>query len=276
MIDSNLLEYLLIFLEEGSLSKAASRLSLSQPSLSKGMQKLEDELGIPLFERSANKLHLNENGETLLPYFKDIVTMERRLIDKAKEIKENANVLSIGFTAPGPLYKFSNLFVPNETYTKVTAQLGEEEDLLRGIMNNVYDLVFVNRPISSLRLLYKEVLTESLFVSLPSSHFLSHTKGGIHWKDIDGQSFLLYSHTGVWKKIVDRNLPKSRFLQSDDCKDLKELAEFSSIPSFLTNVTIKDNGTIGRINIPIVDEDETVHFYAVVKENNRDLLELLQ
>ena len=56
------LEQLLAFAECGTLSGAAERLHLSQPALSRSMQRLEAELQIPLFDRQKNKIEFNENG----------------------------------------------------------------------------------------------------------------------------------------------------------------------------------------------------------------------
>src|SRR5699024_8977184 len=56
------LEQLLAFAEYGTLSGAAERLHLSQPALSRSMQRLETELQVPLFDRQKNKIEFNENG----------------------------------------------------------------------------------------------------------------------------------------------------------------------------------------------------------------------
>lgn len=57
MIDNKLLEYLIVFYKEGSLLKASEVLHLSEPSLSKAMKSLEDEIGLKiLIERRINYL----------------------------------------------------------------------------------------------------------------------------------------------------------------------------------------------------------------------------
>ena len=61
MIDINLLEYLVTFHKEGSLLKASESLNLSQPSLSKAMQKLEDELIKGLINNSYDIIFINHD-----------------------------------------------------------------------------------------------------------------------------------------------------------------------------------------------------------------------
>ena len=62
MIELCLLEQLAAFSRRGTLSGAAKELHISQPALSQSMKKLEEGLGIALFERTKNRLVLNENG----------------------------------------------------------------------------------------------------------------------------------------------------------------------------------------------------------------------
>lgn len=63
MIDYQLLEELVTFQETGTLSATAEKLLITQPSVTRGMQKLEDELGVSLFDRTVNRLKLNSTGE---------------------------------------------------------------------------------------------------------------------------------------------------------------------------------------------------------------------
>ncbi len=62
MLNLQHLEQLIVLSQEGTLSKAAEVLLISQPSLTRNMQMLEDELGVILFERRKNKLSFTETG----------------------------------------------------------------------------------------------------------------------------------------------------------------------------------------------------------------------
>ena len=63
MIEMRLLEILSAFAEEGTQAAAAEKLHISQPTLSSSMKKLEEEICAPLFERTKNRMALNENGQ---------------------------------------------------------------------------------------------------------------------------------------------------------------------------------------------------------------------
>ena len=67
------LESFVAVAEEGALVRAARRLHVSQPPLTRRLRSLEDELGAPLFERLARGVRLTEAGEALLPVARRVI-----------------------------------------------------------------------------------------------------------------------------------------------------------------------------------------------------------
>lgn len=93
-------------------------------------------------------------------------------------------------------------------------------------------------------------------------------KDGVHFSEIDGQSFLVSNNLGIWDDIVAKNLPKSR-LFPQEMDNLHEIISASSIPSFSINVSLETKNDIDRISIPILDQDASVTFYLVYKKQNK-------
>ncbi|MFZ9297381.1 MAG: LysR substrate-binding domain-containing protein [Hylemonella sp.] len=83
------LRHLLSLAETGSFSKSSKALFLTQPALSRSIQALEDELGLPLFDRIGRR---NE----LTPLGREVVERARQIVDGANEIKSSGQLLSEG------------------------------------------------------------------------------------------------------------------------------------------------------------------------------------
>lgn len=111
--------------------------------------------------------------------------------------------------------------------------------------------------------------SKKIYISLyPKTHFLAGMKNGVHFSEIDGQSFFVSNNLGIWDDIVAKNLLKSRF-SPQEMDNLHEIISASSIPSFSTNVSLETKNDIDRINIKILDQDASVTFYLVYKKQNK-------
>ena len=84
----------------GTISKAAEELHLSQPALSRSMQKLEEELQVPLFIRQKNKIEFNENGEMAVRYAEKILDQLKTMIVQIRQLDRSRHTISVGSCAP--------------------------------------------------------------------------------------------------------------------------------------------------------------------------------
>jgi DNA-binding transcriptional LysR family regulator len=97
-LDSVELRPFLVLAEELHFRKASERLFVSQPALSKQIQRLEEKVGGPLFARTRRKVALTEAGRVLIPLAKELLRDSEIAFDLAKEATEGrAGTLRIGF-----------------------------------------------------------------------------------------------------------------------------------------------------------------------------------
>lgn len=98
-MDRREMEYLIVIAQEKNLSKAAERLFISQPALSRFLQRLEQHVGMPLFERKRKQLIATNAGEIYLDSARKMLQLEQELDRMLKKLKDNPNGrLRVGIT----------------------------------------------------------------------------------------------------------------------------------------------------------------------------------
>ena len=90
------LEYLIVIAEEKNLTRAAEKLYISQPALTKYIQKLEQEYGVKLLERSHHSVDLTEAGQIFLREKLKMVTIERNLRQELNAIQSKRQTITVG------------------------------------------------------------------------------------------------------------------------------------------------------------------------------------
>ena len=100
-MDRREMEYLIVIAQEKNLSKAAERLYVSQPALSRFLLKMENSIGMPLFERKKRQLVPTMAGELCLDTARKMLQLDQDLERKLKKLRECTHgKLTIGIT-PG-------------------------------------------------------------------------------------------------------------------------------------------------------------------------------
>ena len=139
------LEYLIVIAEEKNLTRAAEKLYISQPALTKYIQKLEQEYGVKLLERSHHSVDLTEAGQIFLREKLKMVTIERNLRQELNAIQSKRQTITVGSghsrgnsALPGAVEAFCSRH-PEVDISVITR--GELE-LLKRLSRGEYDLVF--------------------------------------------------------------------------------------------------------------------------------------
>lgn len=281
MIDLRLLEQLVAFNDYGTLSNAAEKLLISQPALTRSMQRLEDELGVQLFIRSKNKMTLTETG-----YY--AVSQARQLLRHSHEFESNIHhfslkqsTLFVGAIAPGPIMEVEARLKEKQYEQQINCQLASHEELTKGLLNEIYQVIItteaVNLDITNPSIISKEFFTEQLYLSVPKDHALSE-KASITTEDLDGLTMLLRAKNqlGIWTDFVE-SLKNTKFIEQISTDAFNELIKVSNLPSFTTNMTHQHMEPVeNRRDIPIHIPGAAISFYVnSLKKNRHFIHELL-
>ena len=268
MIELYELRQFLAYAEAGTLSEAAEILHLSQPALSRNMKKLEEDLGITIFERRKNKLTLNKNGEYVLGLARKLLEEADSFAVKARDFDRKNRTIALGTCAPAPLWTVSPLIANLYPHMSLQTEMNNEKNLLTGLENNVYQLIAIHEKPAGDTCFCKECGKESLMFALPKGHRYARRKS-LSFAEMNGENMLLMPDIGFWSFVLEK-MPDSRFLTQNDRFSFNELIEASSLPAFVSDLSEKFSKVPeGRVYVPITDEDATVTYYLACKNERK-------
>lgn len=267
---------LLAFERCGTLSKAAEERHITQPSLSRNMQKLEDELGCELFERHRNSLTLNDNGQIAVRYAQTVL----QDIDRMKaEIQRNIlrrTQISIVSCAPLPQRTLALKLERQFPDMTVQSTLSPDNIPLSMLLDGTYQIAVLSYKPDHPDIIAFPFQTEHLHISVPSDHPLAKEKS-VTFAQLDGMTFLLNRQIGIWHDLVKKEMPHSSFLLQDDASAVNAIAESSSLPAFTTDLSIRINGL--RQNhkaVMISDSSSMISFYICYQKSSEKLFSFLR
>ena len=262
MIETSLLEQLVAFHDYKTLSAAAEHLMTSQPALSRSMRKLEEDFGVPLFERSKNRLLLNENGILAAECARQVLNEQEIMIARVRALDRSRRTIAVGSVAPGPLMDLSPMLSSEYEDRTVSTELRKEGELIPMLKQGIFQLIILREVPADDEICACPCGSEHLYVSLPESHPLASRKS-VTFAEMDGTEFLQISNVGIWEDIKRAEMPHARIYLQKDTAALAAVAATSSMATFKTDISLRHLALEpGRIVIPFSDESSTVHFWC--------------
>lgn len=188
------LRYVCAIADTGNFSRAAERCQVAQPSLSQQVLKLEEDLGVKLFDRLGRSIRLTEAGRAFVPYARSIldqVEMARASVtDKGADVRGSVAVGVIPTIAPYLIPRYTASFA--KKYPEAKLRIVEETTpvLIEGLRDLSIDLAILALPLRYKDLETFPFLTERLFAVLPKDHPRG-TKESLSLKELRGESFVM-------------------------------------------------------------------------------------
>lgn len=276
MIKIEQLRHLIAFKEYETLSNAAQQLHISQPVLTRSMQKLEEELEVSLFNRTKNRISFNETGLLAVSLAKHILEDTENMKKELLDFNRKLHTFAIGSCAPAPLQfivQKLNQHFPQKT---LLSEIRENSVLIKGLKENNYNIIIMPFDIEEEGIESILFMNEKLFFSLPLSHPLANRKS-ISLKEMDGERMLLMSNIGFWNEMHKKTMPHTKFIIQNDRSVFYDLVELSTLPSFTSDYVMKtETMPQNRCIIPIEDSEAKASFYCwYLKENEKKLKSFL-
>lgn len=269
-MDFDQLEQLDAIERAGTLSAAADALHLSQPALSRSMQRLEAELGQELFERTGRRMALNDAGALALKHARRILHDRRIMQDALDDFAQRARALRVAAVAPAPLWRLTALLVERFPHAVLTSQSMEARAVEQAVADGSCDLGIALRPCPLPFVRSHRLMTERLSVSLPCDHPLAGARS-LAAADLDGERFLLYQGIGrFWSGFCRRCFPRSEFVVQEDRNVFDQMLASTPLLYFASDVPALAVEAPGRVLVPLSDAEAGATYYLLAREDARD------
>jgi DNA-binding transcriptional LysR family regulator len=188
------LRYFVAVAEELSFNRAAQRLHISQPPLSNQIKRLEEELGVRLFERSSRGVRMTEAGELLLEEARRIFMQ----VDQTVRTVQHVGHGEVGHLTLGFVPSASNEVLPpilrafGERFPGVELFLREmrQDRVVHQLHDKQVDVGFLFLPLEDASLSIECVSREPLVLSLPRTHPLA-PEPRVELQAVAGEQFIL-------------------------------------------------------------------------------------
>ena len=209
------LRYFVAVAETESLSLAAkAKLHTSQPSLSRQIRDLEEEVGAPLFTRGARGIELTPAGRVFLDHARSVLSQVATATEAARRVAHPAKPCFVmGFLTGHELrWMPEALKILHDELPNVDVMISSQYSplLAAGLSKGTIDAAVLRRERGVPGLAFRVLVKEPLMVILPSDHPLA-ARQVISPGDLVGETFVTVSATApVLRAVIDDYLKRSR------------------------------------------------------------------
>ncbi|VTU30296.1 LysR family transcriptional regulator [Variovorax sp. RA8] len=195
LVDLRQFRYFLAVSEESNFGRAAVRLHISQPPLSRQIRQLEERLGVELFVRTGTGVTLTKAGAAFLPEVKRTLAQADKAVAAAKAARgTESGRFVVGYTTVFDRSAIPDVFEPlHEGFPswRIATRGKHSISLVREIKNGSMDVAFIGLHTEAKGLRVETLLEEPLVVALPASHRLAR-KRRIGFDDLREESIFRF------------------------------------------------------------------------------------
>lgn len=254
------LQVFLTVATEKSFSRAAEKLLRTQPAVSLALQRLENELGEKLIDRSGKQLVLTDAGRAVLEYARRFENLRLELENSLSELRDNsAGRLTIGANESTTLYLLQHIERYRQLYPKVKVQVRRSlsSKLPGELIDGNLELGVVSYDPDDARLTSTVIYTDSLAFVLSPKHRLAHRKS-VSITDLGVETFIAHNVVSPYREVVLREFQRHKVPLNMDV----EMPTVETIRKLVQN-----NQGVAFVPRMCVEEEINQHTLCEVKVN---------
>ena len=220
----------------GNISKAAKELYISQPAISKSIQKLEERVGCKLFSRSSRGVVLTDEGKLLYEHvseaFETLTMGEEKL---KRSIELGVGHLKIGVSSTLCKYlllPYLKEFIRQNPHISISISCQSTNDTLKLLEDNKIDIGLIGKP-ENLKNIHFDFLEEIEDIFVAAKDYLRNLKARGIQKDhiLQSSTLMLLDKNNMTRQYIDDYLQENQIIIKDsiDISDMDLLIDFARI-----------------------------------------------
>ena len=273
----------------GNISKAAKELYISQPAISKSIQKLEESVGCKLFSRSSRGVVLTDEGKLLYEHvseaFETLTMGEEKL---KRSIELGVGHLKIGVSSTLCKYlllPYLKEFIRQNPHISISISCQSTNDTLKLLEDNKIDIGLIGKP-ENLKNIHFDFLEEIEDIFVAAKDYLRNLKARGIQKDhiLQSSTLMLLDKNNMTRQYIDDYLQENQIIIKDsiDISDMDLLIDFARIgvgvACVIKNFVREDleNGTL--VEIPLgfpIHKREVGYAYKTTTKPSKSLAEFI-
>lgn len=252
------LNYFIVVAKHEHFRLAAGELNISQPSLSKAITNLEEELGVVLFERKGRNVTLTKYGQIFLEYAEKILDDVRIAEKTMKKYSGNSGTIDIGYVFPlAAKYIPSNVkkFLSDPKNTNVTFNFYQLHtgELISGLKQEKYDAIFGSIADNEPDIQFVPILKQEMIVITPINHPLNNEKS-ITLKELEDYPIIGYERYSGLGKFTNHtystnNIHPNIIVESPDENAIASLVSEGFGIALVADVDILEHFKLHKIHL---------------------------
>jgi DNA-binding transcriptional LysR family regulator len=268
----NQLKLFYLAIKRQSLSNAAAELNITQPAVTKGIQRLQEYYEIKFVERRGKKLVLTKAGAALYKIAEKIFSMEQLAEESIRgfQIETGGQLRILASESFGGYYlpALINQFKALNPAIRVKVDILPTDKIVETTIELKNDIGFISYPVEHDKLIINEVLKEKLILIVSPRHRLA-TKTDIRPRDLDGQAMIMHEHGSALQMAVEKFLDKdkvqvSNYLEFSNNEAIKRAVAEGDGIALISEKVAADEVKTGKLTaIPLSGPPITRAFYMI-------------
>ncbi len=268
----NQLKIFYLAAKQGSLSAAAEALSVTQPAVTKGIQRLQEYYEVKLFNRFGKKMVLTDAGEVLYGIAESIFEMENQAEESLRDFQQRKRgyIRLLSSESFGSYYLpyILNRFTRVNPNIRISMEILPTEQIVEKTATLANDLGFISYPVPHKKILSREVLEDSYQIIVPPGHPLA-SKSIIDPADISGHSLIVHEKGSAPRKSTEdfirrHNITIPILMEYSSNEAIKTAVEEGLGIAIITHRVVSKEIEMGRLKaIPMSDPAMSRKFYLI-------------